>query len=220
MASLDSGWEGLTESRLIELAAGDKDEKFEDLEKRISSIYNINYSDFLLKTDILADFGSGFGIGAKALSTKVNKVYCFDVSTTFLAKCKENTKDIENIESFLIKRDDISEMRDKGITKIISNSVFCHFNIMEMAYYLKEFYSILPTAGKVVFSFRDADVIDINDSLFTTHQNLLMKNREFVTRSISYVSRKTVFDVCKQIGYNTYIDEGSSDYKTVTLVKV
>lgn len=220
MSGIGNGWEGLTTSRLIELAGGNKEESLESLEERISNLYEMSFKDSLFKTDIVADFGSGFGSGAKKLSSFVDKVYCFDVSHTFLEKCRENTEKINNIETILIKRNDISEMYGKKINKIISNAVFCHFNIIEIAYYLKEFYNLLPTAGQVIFSFRDADMLDINDNLFKEHQRLLMNNREFVTRSISFVSRKTVVDVCNQIGYNTYVDEGPSDYKTVIAVKV
>jgi len=220
MSNLDNGWEGLTTERLVELAGGNREESLKSLESRIEKLYELSYTSTLFKTDIVADFGSGFGFGAKSLAKSAKKVYCFDVSKSFLDKCTENTAEIDNISCLHIKRNDISEMYDKGINKIVSNSVFCHFNISEIAYYLKEFYELLPTAGQVIFSFRDADILNINDNLFKEHQKLTMNNREFISRSISYVSRSTLVDVCEQIGYKTYIDEGDQEYKTVVLVKV
>lgn len=220
MPSIDNGWEGFSKERLIEMVGGNKKESIEDLESRITNLYSSSFGKFLNKNDVVADFGSGFGFGAKHLSNQVKQIHCFDVSNTLHAECLKNISTVNNMDAHLIFRNDVSNMQNKDINKIISNAVFCHFNIIEMAFYLQKFYDILPEQGEVIFSFRDADLIDLEDSLFKEHQEILMKNREFSTRCISYVSTKNILDVCSKIGYKWKImSDRNEKYKTIKAVK-
>jgi hypothetical protein len=101
----------------------------------------------------------------------------------------------------LIQRNDISPLQKYNFSKIISHAVFVHLEVPEIVYYLKEFKSILKPKGEVLFTYKNLDLLDVNDSLFTEHTERLMRNREFQTRSISYASPSVIKNVAEQLGY-------------------
>ena len=190
-----SGWEGDNTQRLIELVGGNITEDFEELKQRSIDAHNYRFSKFLNHTDIVLDFGSGLGFGADAFASRVTQYICADISESMLAELPGT------VQSVLIQRNDISPLQKYKFSKIISHAVFVHLEIPEIVYYLKEFKSILKPKGEILFTYKNLDLLDINDSLFTEHTERLMRNREFQTRSISYASPSVIKNVAEQIGY-------------------
>ena len=104
-----------------------------------------------------------------------------------------------------------NEIKNLSRSELIKN-----FVISNPDYYLKEFKSILKPKGDVLFTYKNLDLLDVNDSLFTEHTERLMRNREFQTRSISYASPSVIKNVAEQIGYK-YVEV--DDNVDITLSK-
>jgi cyclopropane fatty-acyl-phospholipid synthase-like methyltransferase len=206
-----SGWEGDNTPRLIELVGGDINEDLESLKTRTIEAYKYRFDKFICDRDVVLDFGSGLGFGSEAFT--VSKYVCADISQSMLSRIPA---DVEHVE---IGRNDLSALHDYTFTKIISHAVFVHLEIPEVVYYLKQFKSILAQLGEVIFTYKNLDLLDVNDPLFLDHTDRLMRNREFQTRSISYISPSAIKHISEQLGYK-YVDADPSNEfdKTARLI--
>ena len=213
-----SGWEGNNIQRLIELVGGNVNEDFDTLQQRSIDAHNLRFADFINNNDIVLDFGSGLGFGANTFADNVSQYVCADVSRTMLMSAQQNTSQHTNVDLKLISRNDLSALKDYKFTKIISHAVFVHLEIPEIIFYLKQFKNILSHNGEVLFTYKNLDLLDVNDTLLNDHTERLMRNREFQTRSISYVSPTVIKNIAEQIGYK-YVEVECDDFdRTARLI--
>jgi len=213
-----SGWEGDNTQRLIELVGGNINEDLQSLKQRSIDAHNLRFADYINSNDIVLDFGSGLGFGANTFADKVSQYICADVSSSMLMSTQQNTSEHSNIELKLISRNDLSALKDYKFTKIISHAVFVHLEIPEIIYYLKQFKNILADGGEVLFTYKNLDLLNVNDHLLTEHTERLMRNREFQTRSISYVSPTVIKNVAEQLDYK-YVEVECDDFdRTARLI--
>jgi len=106
--------------------------------------------------DTVLELGSGCGFGTRAVALLANKVVACDISEAYLSYAQQELKDLDNIEFHHVESRDLSTIPDDSIDKIVSISVFIHFNIYDIYLYFLEFKRILRGQGKVVFDFADS----------------------------------------------------------------
>ena len=121
-----------------------------------------NYAGKFLKmagvgsSDTVLELGSGCGFGTRAIAQLARRVVACDISDAFLSYAQQELKDLENIEFHHVESRDLSGIADGSINKIVSISVFIHFNLYDIFLYFTEFKRILKNKGRVVFDFADS----------------------------------------------------------------
>lgn len=106
-------------------------------------------------TDTVLELGSGCGFGTRVLAQRAGRVLACDISPAYLSVAKKELRDLDNVEFHLVNSRDLSEIADDSVDKVLSVSVFIHFNLYDIHLYFKEFKRILKENGKVVFDFAD-----------------------------------------------------------------
>jgi ubiquinone/menaquinone biosynthesis C-methylase UbiE len=106
--------------------------------------------------DTVLELGSGCGFGTRAVALLAKKVIACDISEAYLSYARQELDDMDNIEFHHVESRNLTNIPDCSIDKIVSISVFIHFNVYDIYLYFKEFKRILNNKGKVVFDFADS----------------------------------------------------------------
>jgi ubiquinone/menaquinone biosynthesis C-methylase UbiE len=106
-------------------------------------------------SDTVLELGSGCGFGTRAVALQANKVIACDISEAYLSYAQQELAELDNIEFHHVASRDLSMIPDNSVYKVVSVSVFIHFNIYDIYLYFLEFNRILKNKGKVVFDFAD-----------------------------------------------------------------
>jgi ubiquinone/menaquinone biosynthesis C-methylase UbiE len=107
-------------------------------------------------SDTVLELGSGCGFGTRAIAQLARQVVACDISDAFLSYAQQELREMENIEFHHVESRDLSAIPDNSINKIVSISVFIHFNLYDIFLYFNEFKRILKHRGRVVFDFADS----------------------------------------------------------------
>jgi SAM-dependent methyltransferase len=105
--------------------------------------------------DTVLELGSGCGFGTRAIAQLAKKVYACDISPAYLSYAQQELDGVDNVEFHCVESRDLATIADDSIDKVVSISVFIHFNLYDIYLYFKEFKRILKNKGKVVFDFAD-----------------------------------------------------------------
>ena len=106
--------------------------------------------------DTVLELGSGCGFGTRAVAQLAKEVIACDISEAYLSYARQELQDMDNIEFHHVESRDLSTIPDNSIDKIVSISVFIHFNIYDIYLYFMEFKRVLKNKGRVVFDFADS----------------------------------------------------------------
>lgn len=106
--------------------------------------------------DTVLELGSGCGFGTRALAKMAEKVIACDISEAYLSFAQQELSELDNVEFYHVGSRDLAEVPDHSIDKVISTSVFIHFNLYDIYLYFMEFKRILRAGGKVAFDFADS----------------------------------------------------------------
>jgi len=106
--------------------------------------------------DIVLELGSGCGFGTRAVASMAKKVLACDISEAYLSYARQELEGEDNIEFHHVQSRDLSNIADHSVDKVISISVFIHFNLYDIYLYFLQFKRILKPGGRVVFDFADS----------------------------------------------------------------
>lgn len=159
----------------------------------ISSYLNLD------ETKEVIDLGPGYGLIANFIAPKVKQLHCVDISSSFLDKCNQTLAHHDNIKFHLINYGDMSPF--KNIDAVYCVAVFIHFNIFDVAIYLKEIHRILTPGGTFLFDFYDADNFDYNDAVVQRHLALYNTDRNAIFTNINFNNKKVVENIANNIGF-------------------
>ncbi len=161
----DKAWVGLTTENIRDMLIALIGFRFgTEPETRIGEIRAERqaYADGFLKlvkvgaNDTVLELGSGCGFGTRALALRARKVLACDISEAYLTFARQELDEMSNIEFHHVESRDLSSIPDDSIDKIVSISVFIHFNLYDIYLYFLEFKRVLKSKGRVVFDFADS----------------------------------------------------------------
>ena len=109
--------------------------------------------------DTVLELGSGCGFGTRAVALQANRVIACDISEAYLSYAQQELEEFDKIEFHHVASRDLSMIPDNSVDKVVSVSVFIHFNIYDIYLYFLEFNRILKDKGKVVFDFADTHAL-------------------------------------------------------------
>lgn len=161
----EKAWVGLSTENIREMLIALIGFRFgSEPETRIGEIRTERqaYADGFVKlagvgsNDTVLELGSGCGFGTRTLAQRAKKVLACDISEAYLAFARQELDDMQNIEFHQLESRDLSPIPDHSIDKVVSISVFIHFNLYDIYLYFLEFKRVLKKRGRVVFDFADS----------------------------------------------------------------
>ncbi len=156
----------------------------------------------LSSDDVVMDIGSGCGFVGRNIAPRVKKLFCVDLSKTFLQYCQHELAQFNNVECHLIDYADFSAVLGKGINKAYSTAVWIHFNFYDIYHYLTALNALLPVGGTVYFDYADPDGIKLGDGAnFRAHSAGYRYDRSSIACCLNYNSRKAVQDALDLTGF-------------------
>lgn len=99
------------------------------------------------------DLGSGMGHIAKHISPKVKRLYCADISSSYLEYARAICVDEENVFFQKIEPHQLDFAANSSIDFVYAHAVFIHFSIFDIHLYLNEISRILRPGGVLYFTF-------------------------------------------------------------------
>jgi SAM-dependent methyltransferase len=152
--------------------------------------------------DVVMDIGSGCGFVGRNIAPRVKKLFCVDLSKTFLQYCRRELSEFDNVECHLIDYADFSVLAGKGVKKAYSTAVWIHFNFYDIYYYLIALNGLLPVGGTVYFDYADPDGIKLGDGAsFRAHSAGYRNDRYSISCCLNYNSRKAVQEALTLTGF-------------------
>ena len=102
------------------------------LGKRLVSLMEIQ------KHHIVLDIGSGGGFVTRPVVEKARHVHCVDISKDFLAYCKEELAEFDNVTFHVVEYAAFPDIMDSEVDRVYSTAVFIHFNFYDYVLYFLE----------------------------------------------------------------------------------
>jgi ubiquinone/menaquinone biosynthesis C-methylase UbiE len=157
--------------------------------------------------DTVLELGSGCGFGTRALAQKAGSVIACDISPAFLSYAEQELRDLNNVEFQLVKSRSLSMISDRSIDKVVSTSVFIHFNLYDIYLYLEEFSRVLKSKGKVIFDFSNSHLLagwirqQRSVKLFLEHANFYAEDPSNLPGLVQWNTAKAISNVAKMAGF-------------------
>jgi hypothetical protein len=152
--------------------------------------------------DIVMDIGSGCGFVGRNIAPLVKKLYCVDLSKSFLRYCSHELAEFSNVRCNLIEYADFSPVHGKGITKAYSTAVWIHFNFYDIFHHLTALNTLLPNGGEVYFDYADPDGIKLGEgTIFRAHSSGYRGDRATIACQLNYNSLEAVKSALDLTGF-------------------
>lgn len=156
-------------------------------------------------SDRVLDLGSGCGFIARAFAPLCQRLFCVDISSEFLAFCKDELRAFPNVEFQQMEFAKLDFLAGARINKAYSNAVFIHFNLFDIVLYLRQLLAILEPGGRFVFSMSDTDCLDIlADRYFAPMLDEYARHRQPATL-MNWNSASAVCLTAAKIGFTARI---------------
>lgn len=161
--------------------------------QRVIRIFNLSNSSSVV------DFGSGAGYIAYHVAPTVEKLYCVDVSKSFLATASAFNKKHSNVEYINIPFAGFSNIPQ--VDKIYCLALFIHFTMYDIFNHLTGFYNCLSPGGEVFFDTLSDEYIDFNSKkwLSTTVKTISKPYSNFT--NVKYNNSLVIIKMLKNIGF-------------------
>ena len=173
--------------------------------QRVIQILDLNDSSTAI------DFGSGAGYIAHHVAPIVNKLYCIDVSRSFLATASSYNKKYNNIQYIEIDFSEFSKLPQAD--KIYCLALFIHFTIYDIFNHLKGFYNCIQPGGEIFFDTLSDKYIDFDSRKWLSTTDKIISNPNSNLTNLKYNNSSVVVRMLENIGFevlDTFDDVGHS----------
>ena len=152
------------------------------------------------KKSVVLEIGSGMGFTSRYVAEKVKRLYCSDISASFLEFAKKECSGISNIEFLKIEKEPVTfSFQDEMFDIIFADAVFIHLNLYDIYWYFSEFQRLARKRGKVFVNIMNASRIDI--SQLSRMAGFYQKDRDSLKRLLCWNSVDAVVTVASNFGF-------------------
>ncbi|MGB0087202.1 MAG: class I SAM-dependent methyltransferase [Rhodomicrobiaceae bacterium] len=154
--------------------------------------------------DRVLDLGSGMGFLAEAIAPHAAKIYCADISDTFLDDCRRRVSLLDNVEVQKVGYADLSALYGRQINKVYATLLFIHFNFYDIVFYLQELNKVMDIEGLLYFDYNDGERFSFEEKTesFNGHLAIYKENREhWVFGCMHMTSYGILKNLAPQLGF-------------------
>ena len=141
-----------------------------DPEKRVAEVRDLKRKSALLiseqtrmnENDTVLEIGSGPGYQSAHIAPQVKRLYCCDISASFLKVAQRECSRLDNVSFHLLKpysfRFDF--LPDSTMDAVFACSVFFHLDLFGIFWYFQEIARVTKPGGRVWMDMADAESLD------------------------------------------------------------
>ena len=149
----------------------------------------------------IMDLGSGMGDMALAVASKVNHLYCVDISQSFLSVARDRCKFLRNVSFHHLASFNFDFLENGTLDAIYSHAVFIHLNVYDIILYFKSFKKVLKEGGKVYIDFTTSDTVDFMSAQnLKDHVQFYERDKNSLPHLLSFHSRQSIVKIAKSFG--------------------
>lgn len=172
------------------------------------------------KCGVALEIGSGAGHMAEFLSEKVDRIFCVDISQSFLNVASKRCLNCTNVTFHKIVSAKFDFISDASIDAVYTHAVFIHLNIYDIYLYLIEIRRVMRPGARAVIDFLVADEIDFSQNpFFQETLGHYSKSPLALPELLFFNSEKILIRMIRSLGFVTLLVRGSGETKTVVLAK-
>ena len=201
-----SNWESDNEKHALQLLVGQHygdrpEEKLDDIraDKKKRAAFLCRKLG-CTKESVVLEVGSGMGLTSKYVAQHVNRLYCSDISTSFLETAKKECAGISNIEFIKIEQEPAQfPFPDAHFHAIFADAVFIHLNLYDIFWYFSEFQRLARKGGRVFINVLDAS--KIKTRLFSEMADHYRHDKNNLKTLLCWNSVDAVVDIASNFGF-------------------
>ncbi len=152
------------------------------------------------------EIGSGFGYIARYIAHFVKKLYCCDISKSYLEVARKECEDLKNVEfHHIIKTGEFYFLKDTKVDLIYGAAVFIHLNLYDIYWYFHEFNRVLSDDGIIIFDIKCADYLNLDkDHYFHEHAAFYKNDTSCFSTLMNYNSYPAIMEIARYFGFQVF----------------
>ncbi len=192
----------------------EKEKELLDHKKIIAeNIFRVAESYGIKSDPVVLEIGCGIGLISRYIAAFVKKLYCCDISESYLKIAKQECRDIKNINFFQIfKASDFYFLDKEKIDFIFAHAVFIHLNLYDIFLYFSEFNRILSDQGIIYFDIKCADFLDLNnDKYFLEQVGHYKKDPSVLPELLQWNSLSAIKKIAEYFGFELSFNRNNNE---------
>lgn len=201
-----NSWETNNDHELFELLAGDwygknPEEKLDLLRRDKTGRAKFLCEDLnLAPNQVVLEIGSGVGFVSRHIAGRVKRLYCCDISDSFLAYARKECRDVPNISFHKLDESGKLFFAPELFDAVVADAVFIHLNIFDIYWYFAEFQKVLKPAGMVWINVMD-DTTIVKEKM-VENAELYRKDKSCLKILLCWNAIPAVIEVAKYFGFS------------------
>ena len=146
-----------------------------------------------LELDAVVEIACGRGRHVQHYYDEAGRIVLVDILEKNIDYCKDRFRELEKISYVVNSGYDLSDLEDESYSAVFSYDAMVHFELLDIASYLKETYRILKHGGKALFHHSN------NYSDYKASYADAIASRSFMSdRIFAYLAYRAGFEVLEQ----------------------
>lgn len=152
------------------------------------------------RASVVLEIGSGMGFTSRHVAEQVKRLYCADISASFLDVAAKECAGIDNIE--FVRLDDMPgalPFDDAAFDIVFSDAVFIHLNLYDIFWYFSAFQRVVRPGGRVFINIMNGAKVDLGK--LTEMAGYYRRDRGALKRLLCWHSVDSVAAVASHFGF-------------------
>ncbi|OFZ30114.1 MAG: hypothetical protein A2622_09690 [Bdellovibrionales bacterium RIFCSPHIGHO2_01_FULL_40_29] len=172
----------------------------------------------LKSTDHVLEIGSGSGDMAARLAPQLERLYCADISLSFLEIAQKKCEKWSHVSFHHLQSFDLDFIEPGTLDAIYSHAVFIHLNLYDFYWYFKIFSAVLKENGLIYIDFLSSKNLNLTaDSYFSEHAGYYRSSKNSLSSLLSFHNPQAIIDLAQHFNLQLEVS-WSSKSGTVGLI--
>lgn len=157
-------------------------------------------SDYLKfkSTDHVLEIGSGSGDMAASLAPYLERLYCADISRSFLDVAQKKCQKWPHVSFHHLQSFDLDFVQPGTLDAAYSHAVFIHLNLYDFYWYFKSFSSALKENGLIYIDFLSSKDLNLKaESYFTEHAGYYHSSKNSLPSLLSFHNPQDIIKLAR-----------------------
>jgi cyclopropane fatty-acyl-phospholipid synthase-like methyltransferase len=152
----------------------------------------------LKPTDHVLEIGSGSGDMAASLAPDLERLYCADISRSFIEVARKKCEKWPHASFHHLQSFELDFIKSGTLDAVYAHAVFIHLNLYEFYWYFKSFSKVLKEDGKIYIDFLSSRNLSmVNNSFFIEHADYYVSNKNSLPRLRSFNNPQDIIKLAR-----------------------